>query len=95
MVLSEEDIQERLAELKDWTLKDEKIVKILQFPSFMEAIDFVNKIAKIAEIHNHHPIININWKTVRISLKSFDVNSITERDFSLASAIEEQIKKDY
>jgi 4a-hydroxytetrahydrobiopterin dehydratase len=61
----------------------------------MEAIDFVNKIAKIAEIHNHHPIININWKTVRISLKSFDVNSITERDFSLASAIEEQIKKDY
>ena len=44
MVLSEEDIQERLTELKDWTLKDEKIVKILQFPSFMEAIDFVNKI---------------------------------------------------
>jgi 4a-hydroxytetrahydrobiopterin dehydratase len=64
----------------------------LEFPSFIEAIDFVNKIAKISEIQNHHPIITINWKTVKISLKSFDVNSITERDFSLASAIEEQIK---
>lgn len=95
MVLSQDDIQERLKELNGWTLKEEKIVKILEFPSFIEAIDFVNKIAKISEIHNHHPIITINWKTVKISLKSFDVNSITERDFSLASAIEEQIKWDY
>ena len=92
MVLSQDDIQERLKELNGWTLKEEKIVKILEFPSFMEAIHFVNKIAKIAEYHSHHPIITINWKTVKISLKSFDVNSITERDFSLASAIEEQIK---
>jgi 4a-hydroxytetrahydrobiopterin dehydratase len=92
MVLSQDDIQERLKELNGWTLKEEKIVKILEFPSFIEAIDFVNKIAKISEIQNHHPIITINWKTVKISLKSFDVNSITERDFSLASAIEEQIK---
>ena len=92
MVLSQDDIQERLKELNGWTLKEEKIVKILEFPSFIEVIDFVNKIAKISEIHNHHPIITINWKTVKISLKSFDVNSITERDFSLASAIEEQIK---
>ena len=91
-MLSQDDIQERLKELNGWTLKEEKIVKILEFPSFIEAIDFVNKIAKISEIQNHHPIITINWKTVKISLKSFDVNSITERDFSLASAIEEQIK---
>lgn len=94
-MLSQDDIQERLKELNGWTLKEEKIDKILDFSSFLEAIDFVNKIARIAEIQNHHPIITINWKTVKISLKSFDVNSITERDFSLVSAIEEQIKSDY
>lgn len=93
MVLSQDDIQERLKELEGWTLKEDKIIKILEFPSFMAAIDFVNKIAKVAEIHNHHPIIAVNQKTVKLSLKSFDVNSITERDFSLAGAIEEQISK--
>ena len=92
MVLSQDDILKRLKELNGWTLKEDKIVKVLEFPSFMEGIDFVNKIAKVAEAHNHHPIIAINWKTVKLSLKSFDVNSITERDFSLATAIDEQIK---
>jgi 4a-hydroxytetrahydrobiopterin dehydratase len=90
MALSQDDIQERLKELNNWALKEDKIVKILEFPSFMEAIDFVNKVAKVAETHNHHPIIAINWKTVKISLKTFDMNSITERDFSLASEIDKQ-----
>jgi 4a-hydroxytetrahydrobiopterin dehydratase len=92
MALSEEDVHERLKELKGWTLKEDKIVKIEQFQSFMEAIDFVNKIAAVAENHNHHPIIAINWKTVKISLKTFDMDSITDRDFSLAKGIDELIK---
>jgi pterin-4a-carbinolamine dehydratase len=32
--------------------------------SFMDAIDFVNEIAKIAETLDHHPIITINWKVL-------------------------------
>jgi 4a-hydroxytetrahydrobiopterin dehydratase len=55
----------------------------------MDAIDFVNKVAKIAEELNHHPIITINWKTVKLSLKSFDVDAITNRDIKLATKIEE------
>ncbi len=38
-------------ELKNnsWELKDEKLVKLFRFPSFIRAIDFVNEIAIIAE----------------------------------------------
>ena len=57
----------------------------------MKAIKFVNDIAKIAERVNHHPIITINWRTVKLSLKSFDVNSITKRDINLAKEIEKAI----
>jgi len=35
---------------------------------------------------------NKNWKTVKISLKSFDVNAITEYDFKLADKIEKSFK---
>ena len=93
-MLSNEEIEENIAELDSkWELKDGKIVKSFQFSSFMDAIGFVNDIAKIAERLDHHPIITINWKTVKLSLKSFDVDAITKRDISLAKEIEKSINK--
>ncbi len=82
-------------ELKNisWELKDKKLVKLFQFPSFIRAIDFVNEIAIIAEKLDHHPIITINWKTVKLSLKSFDVDAITKRDITLAKEIENLIEQ--
>ena len=76
-----------------WELKEDKVVKSFQFSSFMNAIEFVNNVAKIAEKANHHPIITINWRTVKLSLKSFDVNAITERDINLAKEIEKAVNR--
>ena len=75
-----------------WELKDGKIVKLFEFSSFMKSIEFVNKIAKVAERLDHHPIITINWKAVKLSLKSFDVDAITKRDITLANEIEKEAK---
>ena len=92
-MLSDDEIESKIADLDNgWELKDGKIVKSFQFSSFMDAIEFVNKIARIAERLDHHPIITINWKTVKLSLKSFDVDAITKRDISLAEEIEKVIK---
>lgn len=49
-------------------------------------------IAKIAEGIKHHPIITINWRTVKLSLKSFDVNTLTKRDINLAKEIEKAVE---
>lgn len=76
-----------------WELNEDKVVKSFQFSSFMNAIEFVNNVAKIAETVNHHPIITINWRTVKLSLKSFDVNAITERDINLAKEIEKAVNR--
>jgi 4a-hydroxytetrahydrobiopterin dehydratase len=92
-MLSNDEIESRIADLDNgWELKDGKIAKSFQFTSFMAAIEFVNEIARIAERLDHHPIITINWKTVKISLKSFDVDAITKRDIGLAEEIEKVIK---
>jgi 4a-hydroxytetrahydrobiopterin dehydratase len=93
-MLSKDEIEKNIVELDSgWELKDGKVVKSFQFSSFMNAIGFVNEIAKIAERLEHHPIITINWKTVKLSLKSFDVDSITRRDITLAKEIEKSISK--
>jgi 4a-hydroxytetrahydrobiopterin dehydratase len=89
-MLSEEEVRKYISDLGNaWELKDGRIVKSFQFASFMDAIEFVNKVAKVAEKLDHHPIITINWKVVRLSLKSFDIDAITKRDINLAKEIEE------
>jgi 4a-hydroxytetrahydrobiopterin dehydratase len=91
-MLPNEKIEREIEELDGgWKLKEDKVVKSFQFSSFMNAIEFVNNIARIAEKVNHHPIITINWRTVKLSLKSFDVNAITKRDINLAKEIEKAI----
>jgi 4a-hydroxytetrahydrobiopterin dehydratase len=97
-MLSDDDVRNSIAELNksSWELKDGKLVKSFQFPSFIKAIDYVNEIAILAERLDHHPIITINWKTVKLSLKSFDIDAITNRDIVLAKEInklEDQLKK--
>ena len=92
-MLSNDEIESKIADLDNgWELKDGKIVKSFQFRSFMEAIEFVKEIARIAERLDHHPIITINWKTVKLSLKSFDADAITKRDISLAEEVEKVTK---
>jgi hypothetical protein len=61
-MLSKEEVEKSIAtDLgREWELKDGKLVKSFQFSSFMNAIDFVNEIAKIAERLDHHPIITIS-----------------------------------
>ena len=85
-MLSNADIEKSIREELNnkWELKDGKLVKLFQFSSIMNAIYFVNEVAKVAEKLDHHPIITINWKTVRVSLKSFDVDAITKRDITLS-----------
>lgn len=88
-MLSNGEIEKSIREELDnkWESKDGKLVKLFRFSSFMNAIYFVNEVAKVAEKLDHHPIITINWKTVRVSLKSFDVDAITKRDITLAKEI--------
>ena len=94
-MLSNEEIEKSIIEELDkkWDFKDGKLVKSFKFPSFMNAIYFVNEVAKVAERLDHHPIITINWRTVKLSLKSFDVGAITKRDIALAKGIMEIEKK--
>ena len=94
-MLSNEEIEKSIIEELDnkWDFKDGKLVKSFKFSSFMNTIYFVNEVAKVAERLDHHPIITINWKTVKLSLKSFDVGAITKRDIALAKGIMEIEKK--
>ena len=86
--LSLEDIQERLqTRISDWSLKEGKLYRHIQFPDFATAFGFMTQIALIAEKMDHHPEWLNVYNRVEISLSTHEAGGISERDFALASRI--------
>jgi 4a-hydroxytetrahydrobiopterin dehydratase len=81
-------IQQRMSGLKGWTLEINAIVKECHFPDFKQSIEFVNKIAELAEKRNHHPSILIDYNLVRLTLTTHSDGGLTDKDFDFAEEIE-------
>ena len=86
------DLDERLEKLNGWKLIGNAIEKNYKFRDFKNAVGFINKVAEVAETANHHPDILLwNWNNVRLTLTTHTASGLTEKDFELASKID-QIK---
>ncbi|MBS3084449.1 4a-hydroxytetrahydrobiopterin dehydratase [Candidatus Pacearchaeota archaeon] len=72
-----------------WKEEDMLLVKEFKFKDFLGAIEFVNKVAKLAERINHHPNILIHsYNLVRITLTTHSENKITKKDYEMAKEID-------
>ncbi len=86
--LSLDEVNTKLKQIKGWDLIEEKeIKKTFTFKSFLQSIEFVNKVAKVAEKINHHPNILIQYNMVTLTLSTHDEGGLTEKDFILARNI--------
>jgi 4a-hydroxytetrahydrobiopterin dehydratase len=86
--LTAEAVQAALKKLPGWNLKDEAIDKQYTWPSFPDAIKFVNQVADLAEQADHHPDILINYRRVTLTLSTHSEGGITQKDFDLAEQID-------
>ncbi len=88
--LSGFEITDRLKNLRRWELDGEVIKKKYEFASFTEAIQFVNKVANLAEQVDHHPDIFISYRRVTLTLSTHSEGGITQKDFNLAECIDRE-----
>ena len=51
-------------------------------------MEFVNRVAELAEKANHHPDIDIRYSKVTLTLSTHDAGGITQNDIDLAKAID-------
>jgi 4a-hydroxytetrahydrobiopterin dehydratase len=86
--LSPEEARAQLAALTDWQLAGDAIRRRYTFASFKESMEFVSKVALLAERADHHPDILIEYDKVTLTLSSHDAGGLTDRDFSLARSID-------
>ena len=88
--LRNEEIEKYLSQLKTkWdVVEGRKIKKQFIFEDFKKAIEFVNKVANIAEREQHHPDIHIFYSKVTIELWTHAIGGLSENDFIIAAKIE-------
>ena len=73
-----------------WAEANQVLSRTVERADFVEALAFVLEVGKLAEAANHHPDIDIRWRTVKLLLTSHDAgNVITAKDVALANKINE------
>ena len=92
MLISPDEIQKSLAG-NGWDYAEKKISKSYSFDTYMEGIQFVQKIAVLAEAQNHHPDIFIGWCKVEISITSHDLGGVSTKCVNLALGIDSIFEK--
>ncbi len=79
-----------LAELGNWQLAEgrDAITRSFKFKNFNEAWGFMNRVALLAEQQDHHPEWFNVYNRVDILLSTHDCDGLSQRDVTLAKAID-------
>jgi 4a-hydroxytetrahydrobiopterin dehydratase len=88
-LLEPAEIAEQLKSLPGWSSDGTSLLRSIEFGSFPEAIAAVATLAIDAEEMNHHPDIDIRWRTVHLTLSTHSAGGITQLDIELAHRIEQ------
>jgi 4a-hydroxytetrahydrobiopterin dehydratase len=89
--LKRPEFEQYLDQVKDWKVLDDKeLEREFTFKNFNQALEFVNKVGKIAEDEGHHPDFWIHhWKNVRLNLTTHAIGGLSINDFVMASKIDQ------
>ncbi|WP_028926865.1 4a-hydroxytetrahydrobiopterin dehydratase [Pseudonocardia acaciae] len=91
-LLNDDAVTEALRGLPGWERDGNTIVHSAKLPSFPAAIAVVDRVAELAERANHHPDIDIRWRTLTFRCSTHSEGGITDLDIALAAQISEQIR---
>jgi 4a-hydroxytetrahydrobiopterin dehydratase len=86
--LSPEDVSAALARLPAWSGDADGIERTVRLSSFREAVDTVVAIADVAEEMDHHPDIDLRWRTLRIAVATHSAGGVTALDLDLARRVD-------
>ena len=89
--LTQAQAQDMMKELNGWMLVDEAhlLAKSFRFKDFVKTMEFVNKVAAIAEAEGHHPDLTVTYGAVTVELMTHAIGGLSENDFIVAAKIDQ------
>jgi 4a-hydroxytetrahydrobiopterin dehydratase len=87
-LLSDAEIEERLAALPEWRRAGEAIGRTYECGDFVGSVNFVESMVGPAESLGHHPDLEISWDRVTVTISTHSEGGLTAADFELAAKLD-------
>ena len=93
--LTEEEARRLCEAVPAWALLQNgmRLVRRFEFRDFKAAMEFVNRVAELAEEEGHHPDFEIHWNKVELTLWTHKIGGLHENDFILAAKIDRLLEE--
>ena len=92
-LLGDDAINQGLADLPGWQRDGQALVRTVELASFPQAIEVVDRVAEVAEQDNHHPDIDIRWRTLTFRCSTHSAGGVTASDLALAGKINQIVAR--
>jgi 4a-hydroxytetrahydrobiopterin dehydratase len=86
--LSPDELAAALHGLPHWSGGEDGLRRTVEFPGFRDAVAAIVAIADVAEELDHHPDIDLRWRTLHLTLVSHSAGGVTDLDLQLARRID-------
>ena len=86
--LTPDELVEALVDLPRWSGDVTGLRRTVELPTFRDAVAAIVAIADVAEELDHHPDIDLRWRTLHLAVVTHSAGSVTPMDLRLAARID-------
>jgi 4a-hydroxytetrahydrobiopterin dehydratase len=90
--LDEKLVRRLLKEIPEWCIQDGHLTRRFEFLNFYQTIEFVNMVAWLCNLENHHPDLQVSYSACEVRFITHAVSGLTENDFVVAAKIDAILK---
>jgi 4a-hydroxytetrahydrobiopterin dehydratase len=84
---------EMLKKIPGWSTRENHLYREYKFKNFVKAMEFLNRVADLAEAEGHHPDFCVHYNKVEFEIWTHAIDGLSENDFIMAAKIDE-LKED-
>lgn len=92
--LTDDELSAALRALPRWSGDGTGLRRTVELPGFREAVAAIVAIADVAEELDHHPDVDLRWRTLHLALVTHSAGGVTELDLELARRIDPLLPRD-
>jgi 4a-hydroxytetrahydrobiopterin dehydratase len=86
--LKPREIEQLLAQLAGWQLRNGAITKSYEFKNYYQTMAFVNAVAWIAHREDHHPDMTVGYNKCAVDYSTHAIGGLSENDFICAAKVD-------
>ena len=83
--MSAPEIRNHLAQTSGWRETDQAIEKTFAFKGWLETVAFVNALAWVCHVEDHHPDLSVSFDRCVVRFSTHSAGGITRNDFICAA----------